>query len=531
MYDIIIKNGNIYDGLNQNGTQLDLAIKDSKIVNISPKIDEPAKTTLDAQNLVVAPGFIDSHSHNDFTVIFNSSNFQKLEQGVTSEVVGLCGETFFPVNADNYENTNQNMNSSLEENDKVDPREFSSSKKWFDYLSKLEIGTNMISLVGHGAIRANVMGFKDQVASKVEIEKMKDLLTEALQSGARGFSSGLAYAPGLFSDYNEILELCKVLAKYNGVYSTHMRNQGAKLLDSIAETIELARITGCTVVISHLKSIGKPNFGKVQAASEMIIKAQEEGLKVYCDAYPYLASSTTLKITLPPSLLAGGDEVLLERLATQKWQEYVKNQILEPTEQWENSIGNNGFESILIIKADNSPNAIGKNIAEYAKLTNQDVFSAYFNLILENKANVSTINFVMAEEDLMSAITLKYCMIGTDGSTITDNNKKIHPRNVGTFPQFFTDFVRERKILSLKEAIYKTSYLPSMVYGLKNKGQIQEGFDADLTIFDPHKIKATSNFQNGHGKNEGIQNVICNGVISVQENKFTGKTGGGLVLF
>ena len=530
MYDIIIKNGSIHDGSLNEAYTADLAIKDGKIVKIAPNIEESTKETLDASKRIVSPGFIDSHSHTDLSATFYPSNYQKLEQGVTSEAVGMCGETLFPVNGNDYENTNKNMSLVLPKSDKFDPEYFTSTKRWIKHLEKLELGTNMVNFVGHGSIRANIMGFAARTSTEKELHAMQELLIEALESGVKGLSSGLAYAPGVFSDKAELTALCHTVAKYKGVHSIHMRNQGADLLKSVQESIDIAKETGCTTVISHLKSIGKPNWGKVQDVVNLINQARSEGIDIYCDAYPYLAGSTTIKITLPPSLLEGGEDAICQRLASPEGREYVTNQIKNPTEHWENAIGNNGFNSIVVIEAPATPAAEGKGIEDYAKEIGKDPFTAYFDLIVENHAKVKTLNFVMSEADLMSALSCDYCMIGSDGYTNPKCANLVHPRSVGTFPKFFGEYVRDKKMMSWVKAINKCTNLPAQAYGLKNKGTLKEGYDADIVIFNPETINATSDFIKCYDGNIGIDYVICGGVISVKDNAYTGQTGGGLIL-
>lgn len=529
MYDVIIKNSLIYEGTLKEPYCADIAIKGSKIVKIQAHIEEDAKESIDASGLALCPGFIDSHSHTDTTVCFYPSNYEKLEQGITSEVVGLCGETLFPVSSTDYDRKNKQMSVSIEKTESFDQSIFTSSKIWMDHLKTLELGTNMFSLIGHGTIRATVMGFEPRHATDAELDEMKTLLVEAFEAGVRGLSTGIAYAPGVFANNDEIKELCKVVAQYKGVYATHMRNQGTDLIKSIEDTISIAKETKCTAIISHLKSIGKPNWGKLKEAVALIERARKDGVDIYCDTYPYLASSTTLQITLPPSVLKGGGSEICKSLADDRMREYVKNQILNPTEKWENAIGCNGFESIFVIEAPETPDAQGRNVAEYAAFLGQDVFITYFDLIIKNNAHVKTINFLMCEEDMLTALTYKNCMIGSDGSTIKNIGQIIHPRNVGTFTKFLGEFVHEKKIMSWTEGIYKCTGLPARVYRLKEKGLIQEGYDADIVIFNAETLKAKSDFKNCFAKNEGIAYVFSSGIKTVVDNIFTGKTGGKLL--
>lgn len=523
-YDIKIKNVNIVDGTGKPAYRGTVLITGTTIAAVG-EADGEAETVIDGSGKYLTPGFIDSHGHNDLTILFDPSNKYKLEQGVTTEIAGCCGETLFPVSAENYEECNLSeaiLKFGTEEND-FNPREFVSGKAWFRYMDRLKLGTNMITLVGHGAIRAAVMGFQARKATEKELEQMKELLREAMEAGAAGMSSGIAYAPGVFAPEEEIRELCRIVAEYDGFYCTHMRNQGAHLLDSVEETLRVTKETGVRTVISHLKSIGKPNWGQIEKVRERIDRARSENLPVTWDSYPYRAGSTTLTVTLPPSLLEGGGQQLAERIRRKEWQEYVKQQIAHPTEVWENAIGSNGFGDIFILSAPNTPAAEGKTIQEYADLQGRDPFDVYFELIADNMetADVKTINFVMCEEDLQNALFCPYSMVGSDGSVVSEK-KQTHPRGVGTFPRYLGRYIRDGKVLTLEEGICKITGIPAEFYGLTRKGIIRPGYDADLVLLDYQHVMDHAEFGNCFQPNEGIELVILNGNIVVENNRFNG---------
>ena len=532
MYDILIKNAAIVDGSGKPAYTGNLLVSDGKIAGVGDVTGE-AKTVIDAAGKVLTPGFIDSHGHNDITILFDPTNRYKLEQGVTTEVSGCCGESLFPVATENYEE--RSATKSILDFNKYhcdfDPRKYTSGKIWFDYADSLPLGTNMIMLVGHGAIRAAVMGFENRPATPVELEQMKALLREAMEAGAAGMSTGIAYAPGVFTPEEEIQELCQVVAEYGGIYSTHMRNQGARLLDSVEETLRVTRKTGVKTVISHLKSIGKPNWGQIKQVRERIdLAIKEEHLPITWDAYPYVAGSTTLKITLPPSVLGGGDSELVQKMRQTYWRAYVKEQIQNPTEQWENAIGNNGFDSIFVISAPATPDAEGKTLQEYADCLKSDPFEAYFDLIEKNMetGDVKTINFVMCEEDLMDAIKCPYSMIGSDGCVIS-TDEQVHPRGIGTFPRYLGRYVRDQRILSMEDGIRKLTGLAAEFYDLKNKGYLYQDYDADLVLLDYDKVLDHADFGNCFQKNEGIEMVILGGKVVVENGTFNGTCNGCVV--
>lgn len=532
MYDLLIQNAIIVDGSGKKAFTGNVLIADGKIAAVGDVRGE-AERVLDASGKVLAPGFIDSHGHNDITILFDPTNRYKLEQGVTTEVAGCCGETLYPVSADHYEEFNAPtmLVDANAYNGDFDPRSFTTGQAWFDYVRQKTLGTNMIMLVGQGALRSAVMGYQDREATPQELEQMKALLRGAMEAGASGLSTGIAYAPGVFTPESEIQALCEVVAEFDGYYSTHMRNQGVELLESVEETLRVTKATGVKTVISHLKSIGRPNWGKIKQVRERIDRAiYEEHLPVIWDAYPYVAGSTTLKITLPPSVLAGGDQELVKRVREEKWRTYIRQQIQNPTERWENAIGNNGFESIMVLSAPNTPEANAKTLQEYAEFLGCDPFDAYFDLIEKNMegGDVKTINFVMCEEDLLEAIGCPYSLIGSDGMVFNDT-MQVHPRGIGTFTRYLGRYVRDQKLLPMEQGIQKLTGLAADFYGLKTKGYIREGYDADLVLLDYDKVLDHADFKNCFQDNEGIEIVVLGGRIVVEHGKFNGACNGGVL--
>lgn len=481
-YDCLYQNVNLVDGLgNEIVYGIDVAIKDGIIKKIAKNIDvKLAKEVKNYEGKYLAPGFIDTHGHTDLVIFKEIKNKIKLNQGITRELSGNCGMSYFPVSKKNYEdNTNGFMSTAV---DNVHRKDFTTGEKFFSEVKKLDTDLKYHYLVGHGVLRETVMGYENRPATKEELEQMKELLEEGMKSGAKGMSTGLAYAPGQFSTNEEIEELCKIVAKYNGVYTTHMRNQAHDILKSVKDSIDISRKTGCTTIISHLKLIGHKNYDKCEKVLDLINKAQEEGLKVFCDAYPYTAGSTTLTITLPPSLLEGGEKNLKEIIDKPEIQEYIKSEFENPTESWENAIGNSSFDAFKIVAAPNTPEAVNLTIAEYSKKIGKNEFETYFYLLKENGAKVATMNNVMSEENVIEILKNKYVMIGSDGSAGASQNA--HPRNFGTFPRYLGRYVRDKKILSLEEAIRKITSLPAKVLGLERVGVIKEGYIADIVIFD-----------------------------------------------
>ena len=526
MLDLLIKNVSVLDGTGSLPYRANIGIKGGKITTITRSNGPEASTVIDGSRKILTPGFIDAHGHSDLDIFNDPGCEYKLRQGITTEICGQCGFTHAPVTKKGYPFVSgyySYMKAFMPENFKE-----ITFGQYLDNLEKLPLGINIGMLVGHGTLRLNVMGFKNCPPSHEEIEEMKALAEEVMQSGALGLSSGLMYAPGSYSDVAEISEICKVISKYDGVYGSHIRDQGKLLVESVEETIEVGRRSGVPVVISHHKATGKSNWGKVKQSVECINSANDDGFNVYHDVYPYLATSTTLNSTLPPSAGAQGPEKLLENLKDNEFKLKLYNQIFVPVEEWDNDLKETGYEGIMIIQAPGTPDAVGKTIAEYAKLKGIKPFDAYIELLVANKLEVMDVIFSLCEDDLETVMKDKRCMIGTDG-LYKKGSAMTHPRAIGTFPRVLGHYVRDKGIISLPDAILKITSLPAQVYKLKGKGLIREGMDSDLVIFDANTIIDQADFISPFKANLGIDYVIVNGKISVDHDVITGTAAGKVI--
>lgn len=524
--DILIKNAYVIDGTGKEAFNSNIGIKGKKIVYLGKEEDMTVKTCIDAGEQIVSPGFIDTHGHMELDIIKNIISPNKVEQGITTEIGGLCGLSLVPI-SDKYfaelmryvgvdaNKTGINKGSFIEN--------WQQCKTYNSYIKELEkipLLCNYGFYVGQGTVRLAVMGFENRDANKTELEKMKDYIREGMENGAIGLSSGLIYPPGVFTPKNEIIELCKVITEYGGVYSTHMRNEGSDVVNSVKESIDIGRQTGVRVVISHHKIFGKKNWGKSVETLKLIDEAIAEGIDISLDVYPYTAGATYLHSTIPPSYHAGGKDELLKRLLDPHIRDEIKEEILNSKTQWENMVKNCGFEGILVTK--NATEQIeGKRIAEYAKEMGMEPIEALFNILIETKGNAFATLFGMDEKDVENILKYQYTSIITDAMMDLGN-----PRAVGTFPRVLGRYVRERKIISLEEAIRKMTLLPASKMGLKNKGIIKEGYDADIVIFEPSTIIDRADYFNPYAKNEGIKYVLINGKIVLKNNIYTGEPNG-----
>ena len=526
MYDIIIENALVFDG-SQNPPYIgNIGIKDGKIAP-APMAGAEAKERIDASGSAVSPGWIDAHGHTDLFAFADPDCSAKLLQGVTTELAGQCGYTAAPVSEefwDVHKGYYQSLGAPLYPGN----RQFTSMDALFGFLEQLPLGINLASFIGHGTLRMAAMGLSGEKPDAAQMDAMKRLLREAMEAGAMGLSTGLMYAPGSFSDTEELKELCKVVAEYNGIYTSHMRNQGGELFSSVKEVIGLAKATGVQANISHFKAAGRSNWGKVKEAFAMIDEAVSQGCRITADVYPYAASSTNLSATLPPSYMKLGVETLLDRLASPAFAAGLEQDIFHPSEAFDNDLLESGYDGILILSSPQTPEAAGLTIAQYAVRMGIRPFDAYVKLLVENRLTVSDICFSMDEEDVCHVLVQPGCMIGTD-SLYIPGMKMVHPRSIGTFPRVLARYVREKRVLSMEDAIYKMTGLAAKTYGLAGKGSLAEGMDADLVLFDPERIGDHAQYLHPLEKNEGIRYVIVNGIIAAKDGAVV-KPGAGRVL-
>lgn len=523
--DVLIHGGKIIDGTGKPGYLADIAISDGKIVKLGACSSLTAIREIDASGYIVSPGFIDGHAHNDGFLFLDNSAFYKLMQGVTSEISGNCGEGLVPVNPRYQKEINEYYTSY---NPPENFSKFTSHEYFFKCIENLKLGINVGFYCAHGTLRMAAMGFAERNADKNDLDKMKEYLREGMENGALGLSTGLIYAPGCFSDTEEIIELCKVVSEYNGVYVTHLRNEGMHLVESVKEAIEIGRTSGVSVIISHHKAVGKPNWGKVKDTLKLISQANAEGLNVSLDQYPYTSSCSVLLAALPEKYTAGGIGKLVDRLKDSSVREGIRSECFHPKEEWDNFIANVGFDGILILTAQNVSGVEGKTISQIAKETSKDPLDVLFDIIIESEGNSLAAYSSMCEDDLLEVMKYPDTMIISDGVPVKVE-EKTHPRLCGTFPRVLGRYVREKQILTLEEAVRRMTSLSSGKIGLHNKGCIKEGYDADITIFDEETILDQATYENFFQKPNGIKYVLVNGKIAMENGEYTGSGSGKLI--
>lgn len=522
----LIKHGLIVDGNKTKAFKGDLLIEDDKIAKISHEINEDADKIIDAKDRVVCPGFIDTHSHSDLVILVNPYNEVKIRQGITTEVLGQDGISMAPLPKEYISPWRKNLAGLDGESDEIN-WEYETTNNYLSMMEDNGVGLNETYLVPHGNIRMEAMGLEDRPATKEEIQKMCEITERELKSGAIGLSTGLIYIPCAYSLTEEIIEMCKVVAKYDGVFVVHQRSEADTILDSMEEIIEIGKKSGVKVHFSHFKVCGKQNWKYIPQVIELLEKAKSEGIRVSFDQYPYVAGSTMLGVILPPWVHDGGTDKLLDRLKDDSLREKMINDIEEGIPGWDNFVDFAGLDNIYVTSVKNEKNkdTIGKNLVEIGKLRGKDPYNATFDLLYEEENAVGMVDFYGTEEHVIRFMKRKEQNVCTDGLL----GGKPHPRVFGSFPRVLGKYVREEKALSIEEAIYKMTYKSAQAMGLRDRGLIKEGYYADITIFNPDTVIDKGTYTNPVQYSEGIAYVMINGELVIKNYEFTDARPGVVV--
>lgn len=521
MYDILIKNGQIIDGSGEAGYQADLGIKDGKIVCIGQLAAEQAQETIDATNLAVTPGFVDIHCHSDSVLFKNPREEGKILQGVTTETIGNCGLSAAPVNPATLDLL-QKYTAAIFADGKLE-WDWQTTGEFLECIEKRKTIGNVAALVGHGTVRIAVMGFDDRKPTAAELTQMQQLVKESLAQGAFGLSSGLIYPPGVFSETDEMIELCRPVAEAGGLYATHMRNEGTLMLESVEETIRVGRETGVSLEISHHKAAGQPNWGKVKRSLALMAEASSQGMNIHCDVYPYIASSTVLGALLPPWAQEGGAEKLLQRLTDPVCRSRIKTEFSAGIPGWDRFATGDNWENIIIASCGVHHEWEGKSLAALAEARSEEPADTLFDIMLEEKGDILMMAFMMCEEDVATVLRHPLSMAGSDA---IPSKGKPHPRFYGTFPRVLRKYVREDGVLTLPEAIRKMSALPAKTLGLVDRGLIRVGMAADIAVFDPAVVADHAQYQDPCQYSTGMELVLVNGQVAVRKGEYTGALAG-----
>ncbi|MBI4654231.1 MAG: D-aminoacylase [Nitrospirae bacterium] len=524
-FDFLIKGGVVIDGsgINSQPREADIAVTGDMITAVGDLSGANAGKVVDVSGLYVCPGFIDVHSHSEFTLLADGRAEGKICQGITTEINGNCGLSAAPLYGKAFEQREDDLKEL-----KIKER-WNTFPEYFTALNKRGFATNFMTLVGHGNLRASVVGYSDREPSSDEMQEMLELLRSAIRLGASGLSTGLVYPPGVYARTNEIIELAKGAAMSGGIYASHIRSEGDELLEAVEEIIKIGFESNIRVHISHLKTGGKENWGKINDVFEQIENARQGGLNISCDRYPYIAGGTDLDAVLPSWVYSGGHEEELKRLKDSELREKIKMEILykHPEESyWDNVI-------ISSVNTDKNKWIEGKKLSDVSKVLKKTPMEFLFEILIEENLRVSAIFFSMDEHNLKSILKQPYTMIGSDSSArsfdgITARGNP-HPRGFGSFPRVLGKYAGEEKVFSMVEAVYKMTGLSAKTFMIKQRGVIAKGFFADITIFDHDRIKDRAGFNNPFEKPEGIYYVFVNGVPALWEGELMGQLAGRIL--
>jgi len=486
--DILIQNGTVYNGTDSISSNAAIAIKDDKIIFVgdAKRVHIAAKKTIDAHGMIVSPGFIDPHTHADRELKIPSKSHNKpfLFQGVTTVVVGNDGDSYYP------------------------------TSKFISSYTKNGIGTNAVLLVGHGTVRKQVLGKSDKEASAEDILKMQTIVQQEMDAGAFGISTGLFYAPGSYSNTDEVIALAKTVAKNNGIYDTHLRDESSYtigLIPAIEEAIEIGRQAKLPIHISHIKCLGVDVWNQSKAIVELIEKARKEGIRITANQYPYDASATGLKAAVVPRWVeSGGKDSLFIRYENKK----LKNRILQETKR--NITRRGGPDKLLIVKTE-APKFRGKNLLEVASMLNLSPEKAVYVVLKTGYVRVASFN--MNSNDMHTLMRQKWVVTGSDGNTG-------HPRKYGSFPRKYNKYVRQDSIIDLVTFINGSTAKTAKILKISNRGKLQEGYFADIIIFNPKTFKDKATYSNSFQLAEGLVYSIVNGKIAIDKGVFTKQLSG-----
>jgi N-acyl-D-aspartate/D-glutamate deacylase len=519
-FDILITRAHIVDGTGGPAVNGSVAIRDGEIAAVGAVTGDAART-IDAAGKVLAPGFIDPHSHSDYALVIDGNAESKIRQGVTTEVIGESGS--------------------------VAPQKPSPDRSWSDFagyfvaLGKSGISVNLLSYVGLGQVREFVMGNAERPPTNAELTAMAGLVSEAMTQGAYGVSTGLIYAPNAYARIDELIALAKPAAAAGGIYASHLRYDGEKLRDGIDEAIAIGEGAKIPVHVFHLKVTGAPNFGRMKEVVDLVEAARKRGLEISADQYPYIASSTGLSQTIPPWAHEGGGAKLAERLKDLETRARIRKEMDDPHPTWENRLISAGsWHNVQIANVPAAPGIDsgykryeGRRVDEAAREAGKDPYDFVFDLLIATRGTVGCVWFIIDEDDLRLAMRQPWVSIGSDGSALAATgplrNGVPHPRNFGTFPRVLGKYVRNEHVLSLEEAVHKMSGLTAAQMHIADRGLIREGLAADLVMFDPDTIADKATFEDPFQYPVGITTVIVNGRVVLDNGRHTGQRPGVVI--
>ncbi len=529
-YDVVVRNGHIVDGTGSPWYEADLGIRAGKIAAIGRLRDAPAKLTIDARGMVVAPGFIDMLGQSELTILVDPRLPSKIYQGITTEITGEGG-SIAP------------LNDAIIKADHVTYEHFHISPTWRTFaeyyarLRKQGMGINLASYVGATQVRRMVLGDENRAPNAAELARMQALVGDAMRQGAMGLSTSLQYAPAPYAKTEELIALASEAAKAGGIYASHIRDEGDTITQALDEAFRIGREAKLPVEIWHLKAAGKSNWGRMPAIVAQIDAARKSGLEVGADTYAYPAWFNSLSAAIPPWAHDGGDKKLIERLKDPAMRARIHKEMLTPSKEWNNEwLEVPGPESILLCSVQN-PKLVplqGKTIAQIAKLWNKDPIDTVFDILIQDEAFSEVAMFAMSEADVALALKQPWVSVCNDSQGTSPEGllgaEHPHPRAYGTFPRVLRKYVREDHLLTLEDAIRKFSALPAGRMRIADRGVLKSGMWADVVVFDPETIRDLATFEKPNQLSQGMRFVLVNGVPVISEGKMTGALPGKVIV-
>lgn len=527
-FDVIIRGGDVYDGLGGAPVAADVALNDDRIAKIGDLSAATAEQDIDASGLAVSPGFINMLSWATESLIEDGRGMSDIKQGVTLEVMGE-GWSMGPVNDE------LRVLAKARQVDIKYDITWSTLGEYLEFLENKGISPNVASYVGAATLRMMEVGFDNTRATDEQLARMQDHVRVAMREGAIGVGSSLIYAPGNFADTDELVALVSAAAEYDGRYISHIRSEGDRLEESVAELIHISRVTGAPAEIYHLKASGQPNWHKLENVFALIESAREEGLAITADMYTYTAGATGLDASMPLWVQEGGDEAWFARLENPEIRARVKAEMLSADTDWENLGLHAGPDGILFIGFRNPElrHLIGKTLQEVADMRGVEPTDAAIDLVIEDRSRVSTVYFLMSEENVARKVAQPWMSFGSDAEASAPEgvflNSSTHPRAYGTFSRVLGKYSRDDGVITLQDAIRKMTSLPAANIGIRERGQLKAGFFADIVVFDPNAVKDHATFAKPLQYATGVEHVFVNGKQVLKDGEHTGATPGRVV--
>jgi N-acyl-D-amino-acid deacylase len=525
-FDIVIRGGTVYDGTGREPRRVDIGIKGDRIVKLGDLSKARAGSVVDAGGMAVSPGFINMLSWSTESLIIDPRSLGELKQGVTTQIFGE-GESMGPLD-DRMKAWMKSEQSDL----KYDIT-WTSLADYLNFLERKGVSQNVASFIGATTVRRYVIGDEDKAPTPAQMAEMREIVRKEMENGALGIGSSLIYAPAFYAKTDELIEMCKVAAKYKGKYISHMRSEGNQLIEAVNELIRIAREAQIPAEIYHLKAAGKANWPKMDLVLKMVEDARKSGLKITADMYTYPAGATGLDASIPPWALSGGYPELFKRIKDPGTRAKILDEMRTETNKWENlRLAAGSPDRILLVafKNDKLKPLTGKTLAEVAAMRGTDPENTILDLMLEDGSRVGTVYFLMSEDNIRKQIEYPWVSFGSDAESVTPEGVFLksnpHPRAYGNFARLLGKYVREEKVISLTEAIRRLTSLPATNLGLNRRGFLKEGYFADIVIFDPVAIGDRATFDKPHQFAVGVRDVFVNGVQELKNGEHTNKFAG-----